>query len=134
MNKELYQIGQFAKKANVNIQTLRYYERIKLLVPMKRKGGDGMRYYGEECYKALCFIRNAQSLGFQLDEIKEMMSFRTEKAGNCQKVKDRAEAKIISIREKILFLKGMEKNLKKLALACDPSKNLKCAIISGLEN
>ena len=60
---QLYTIGQIAREAKVNIQTLRYYERRRLLFPKARKF-SGYRVYDEDSLKRLRFIKNAQELGF----------------------------------------------------------------------
>jgi DNA-binding transcriptional MerR regulator len=61
-------IGQVAKKAGVNIQTIRYYERRNLL-PEPSRGESGYRHYEEETVRHIRFIRNAKELGFSLKEI-----------------------------------------------------------------
>ncbi|MFT4554134.1 MAG: MerR family mercuric resistance operon transcriptional regulator [Chlamydiales bacterium] len=73
--KKTFTAGILAKQAKVNIQTLRYYERRGLL-PEPNRSSTGYRQYGENDVKCLKFIKNAQKLGFSLEEIKEMLSFR----------------------------------------------------------
>ena len=68
-------IGHLAKAVGVNIQTVRYYERLKLLSPSVRRP-SGYRVYGENEERRLRFIRNAQSLGFTLHEIEELLNLR----------------------------------------------------------
>lgn len=134
MKEELYQIGSLAQKAHVNIQTIRYYERIKLLVPKLRKDAKRVRFYDNESLRALTFIKHAQELGFQLEEIKELLKLRNENTGRCDRVRKRASEKLGSVQSKIQHLKDIEKNLKKLINECESRKNQQaCPIIEGME-
>lgn len=134
MKDDLYQIGVLAQKGNVNIQTIRYYERIKLLIPKMRKDSKRVRYYDKESLKTLNFIKHAQELGFQLDEIKELLKLRNESTGRCDRVRKRATDKLSNVRIKIKSLREMEKNLKKLIVECEDRKNQEaCPIIEGME-
>lgn len=133
-DENLYQIGTLAEKAQVNIQTIRYYERIKILVPKLRKDSKRVRFYDDESYKTLTFIKNAQELGFQLDEIKELLKLRNENTGRCDRVRRRAADKLENVQTKIRSLRGIEKNLKELLNECDAKKNQQyCPIIEGIE-
>lgn len=128
----IYLIGELAKKANVNIQTIRYYERIKLFSADARRPAGKVRFYSENSYKTLMFIKNAQSVGFQLEEIKELLELRKEPSIKCDRVKARAVLKVEELRTKINSLKKMEKNLTKLISKCESAKS--CAIIKGFES
>ena len=135
MEHDLYQIGELAKLAKVNIQTIRYYERINLLSPRIRKNKSGARLYNKESFNTLSFIKNAQSLGFQLQEIKELLELRKESTGRCLKVRKSAENKLKDIQERIKTLKTIEKNLKSLIQTCMKTSNDKsCSIIRELES
>lgn len=68
-------IGRLAKAVGVNIQTVRYYERLRLLGPSARRP-SGYRIYGEDEERRLRFIKNAQALGFTLQEIAELLNLR----------------------------------------------------------
>ena len=65
-------IGELAKSVNVNVETVRYYQRIGLLeLPQKPYGGT--RYYSSEDLKRLRFIRRAQQIGFSLEDIRALL-------------------------------------------------------------
>lgn len=135
MDIKFYQIGELARLANVNIQTIRYYERINLLNPQIRKNQQGARLYTQESYNTLVFIKNAQSIGFQLEEIKDLISLRQESAGRCQKVVQRAEGKLQEVQTKSKHLKEMEKSLKSMLDSCYISGTDDCcSFINKLEN
>lgn len=74
------QIGQFAKKCGVTVQTVRFYERQGLLSNPPRKD-SGYRIYGEAGLKRLMFIRQAKTLGFSLQEIRDILRMR--ERGQC---------------------------------------------------
>lgn len=109
--------GQLAKSANVNIETVRYYERLGLLPEPKRRE-SGYREYSREDLSRLRFIKRAQELGFTLKEIAELLALRVDAKASCREVKKQAEAKISNIEEKILALKKMKAALGKLAASC----------------
>ena len=130
----LYQIGALAEKAQVNIQTIRYYERIKILAPKLRKDSKRVRFYDKDSLKTLLFIKNAQELGFQLDEIKDLLKLRNENTGRCDRVRKRASEKLENVQFKIKNLKAIEKNLKNLIGECEAKKSQQeCPIIEGME-
>ena len=110
-------IGQLAKKAQVNVETVRYYERRGLL-PEPPRRQSGYRQYSENDVSRLLFIKRAQTLGFTLKEILELLNLRVDPDTTCGDVKRRAEAKIADIEEKILALQKMKKALTKLASTC----------------
>lgn len=132
--EQLYQIGALAEKAQVNIQTIRYYERIKILAPKLRKDSKRVRFYDNDSLKTLLFIKNAQELGFQLDEIKDLLRLRSESTGRCDRVRKRASEKLENVQFKIKNLKAIEKNLKNLIGECEAKKSQQeCPIIEGME-
>jgi MerR family mercuric resistance operon transcriptional regulator len=114
-------VGQLAKDANVNIETVRYYERRGLLPEPKRRE-SGYREYSPEDVFRIKFIKRAQELGFTLKEISELLALRVDAKTTCAKVKKQAEAKISDIEEKILLLKKMKAALGKLASSCKDHK------------
>lgn len=126
-------IGKVAKRAGVNVQTLRYYERRKLLRPDTHKD-SGYRLYGEEAVTRIRFIKNAQALGFTLAEISQLLNLRVRNIDQCGAVKKKAEAKLNDIGRKIGHLRAMEKTLLNLLRACRTrSKTDDCPILKSLE-
>lgn len=131
--QNLFQIGVIAEKANVNIQTLRYYERRNILKPAQVKD-SGYRLYTEDAVKTVSFIKHAQELGFKLNEIKQLLSLRTPSVSRCDSVRKRAKARLSDVQEKMKMLRQIEKTLKVLIKDCENNKTSKeCPIISGLE-
>ena len=124
--------SQLAKGANVNIETIRYYERRGLLPEPKRRE-SGYREYSEDDVSRIKFIKRAQELGFTLKEISELLALRVDAKTTCNKVKKQAEAKIVDIEEKIRLLKKMKAALGKLASSCkDHDPRHGCPILEYL--
>jgi MerR family mercuric resistance operon transcriptional regulator len=94
-------IGQLAKKANVNLETIRYYER-RGLIPEPPRNNSGHREYSLEAVKRTEFIKRSQALGFSLKEITELLSLRVEPGTTCGDVKARLEAKIADVEKRIV--------------------------------
>jgi MerR family mercuric resistance operon transcriptional regulator len=110
-------IGQLARKAQVNVETIRYYER-RGLMPEPPRRESGYRQYSEPDVTRIKFIRRAQTLGFTLKEISELLSLRVDPDTTCGDVRKRAEVKIADMEEKIKALQRMKKALTKLASTC----------------
>ena len=123
-------IGQFAKRAGVAIDTVRYYERDGLLSPSGRLP-SGYRRYGETELKRLRFIRRAKALGFSLADIHVLLSLSSERS--VAKVKRAAETKLADVESRIGELQRVRTGLKTLITACpghgDPAE---CPILAAL--
>jgi MerR family copper efflux transcriptional regulator len=126
-------IGQVAKKAGVNVETIRYYER-RGYIPKPPRPRSGYRQYSDETINRIQFIKRAQKLGFTLKEISELLSLRIDPDTTCADVKRRAEAKIVGIEEKIHTLQSIKKALAKLLAMCSgKGPPGECPIIEVLE-
>lgn len=129
----MMKIGEIAKRANVNIQTLRYYEKRGIISPPVVKD-SGYRLYTEETLKTILFIKHAQELGFSLEQIKELLNLRIPSKSRCQKVRKRALEKLTEVQEKMKMLRRIEKNLKGLVKDCESNKtSSNCPIIEKIE-
>ncbi|MCP9443547.1 MAG: MerR family transcriptional regulator, partial [Nitrospira sp.] len=128
-----YTIGRLAKAAGVHIQTVRYYERRKLLVPVSRLP-SGYRLYDDEALKRLRFIKNAQRLGFTLREIEGLFNLRIGAAIQCRNVQEQASAKLATVEAKIRDLEALARALRSLIGACRKGRRTDdCPILSSLE-
>jgi DNA-binding transcriptional MerR regulator len=110
-------IGSLAKRAKVNLATLRYYEHFGLLKPVRR-ASSGYRFYNEESLRRLKFIRNAQDLGFSLKEIGALLKLDPHSASACRKAQRMAETKVRQIGLKIDALEKVADNLAVLIRDC----------------
>ncbi len=127
-------IGELARRAKVNVETVRYYERRGLL-PEPPRRESGYRQYPHEFAARIDFIKRAQELGFSLNEISELLSLRAVPDTACGDVKKRAEAKVTSIEEKIRDLQRMRGALMELISACEGrGPTSECPILDALSN
>lgn len=110
-------VGQIAKQVGINVETIRYYERIKLL-PKPRRRESHYRVYDEIDLKRLMFIKRAKELGFTLREIKELLELRIDSEAKCRDVKLLTEHKLQDIDNKINDLKRIRSVLIKLIHRC----------------
>ncbi len=107
-------IGLLAKKAGVNVETVRYYQRIGILEEPARPL-QGYRVYPDSAIDRIRFIKRAQQLGFRLDEIQELLDIG---GGHCDDVRQRAELKQKQIEQQIEDLQLLHKTLDDLIVSC----------------
>jgi len=110
-------VGEVAKRAAVNLQTIHYYERRGLL-PRPPRTSSNYRMYAEDAVQRVRFVKRAQELGFTLKEIKELLSLRAATGTRCADVRQQAKAKLQDINEKIGTLQGMRRALTRLIGEC----------------
>jgi Hg(II)-responsive transcriptional regulator len=113
----LLTIGRIAKLTEVNIETVRYYERHGLL-PAPPRTVSSYRLYGDQSVARLRFIKQAQALGFTLEEIGELLALRVDAETSCDVVRQRAERKMADVAEKIRSLQAIQGALAELIAAC----------------
>jgi len=128
-NRHELTIGKLAKQAGVNVETIRYYQRIELInEPIKPE--SGFRKYDSNLVSTIKFIKRAQQLGFVLAEIKELLNLGE---GNCHDVKELAIAKRRKIIHQLKDLHAMKKELDGLIDACEKTEDTpNCALIDTL--
>ena len=127
-------IGQVAAAADVNIQTIRYYER-RGLCAAPRRTPSGYRQYTDDAVSRLRFIKRAQELGFALNEIQELLRLRVRHAAACDAVERKTRAKIELVHQKIGDLQRMKRTLERLAVACATRRPTDdCPIMEALED
>lgn len=127
-------IGQVAKRGEVNIETIRYYERQGLIQPPPRRE-SGYRQYPEDTINRVRFIKRAQELGFSLKEVAELLSLRVGPNSTCGDVKKIADGKIAEIEGKIRTLKRMRDALTLLVETCEESRQAEeCPILWAFDS
>lgn len=126
-------IGQVAKAAGLGVETIRYYERERLLERPTRRP-SGYRQFDDMAVKRLRFIKQAQRLGFTLREIRELLALRLNPTSTRTHVRERAQAKVLDIDLRIAELQRMKKALLPLVEACDGHGDLMgCPILEAME-
>lgn len=111
-------IGVLAKQAQVNIQTVRYYERIGLLLPTHR-GASGYRVYDDSSLRRLTFIKRAQGLGFSLRDVADMLALNLKTPAARDRAFAKAKRHAAGIRAQIAGLRQLEATLNQLIHDCE---------------
>ena len=125
--------SEVATQAQVNTQTLRYYERRGLL-PHPERTHSGYRAYTPEAVRVVRFVKRAQQLGFTLDDIEELLHLSQGGPDSCQEAKTMARTRITDLQQRIEELVGMRDALARLVDTCDqPRAQRDCPILHDIE-
>ncbi len=126
-----YTIGQLAEAAGVTVETIRYYQRQKLIEEPK-KPLQGYRQYPETTLKRICFIKRAQKLGFTLKEIEELLFLDN---AHCNDVRQLAEQKLAQIELQLEGLLALRETLNDMVQCCKKDRQSgRCSIIETLSD
>ncbi|MEL1264390.1 MerR family DNA-binding protein [Pseudoxanthomonas putridarboris] len=125
-------IGQLARQAGVAIDTIRYYERQRLL-PEPQRSPSGYRRYESGDVVRLHFIRRAKTLGFALDDIRELLALSDGRDGDMAAMKSAASTKLAVVEQRLQELARMRDALRDLVDACPGHGALaQCPILNAL--
>lgn len=123
-------IGEASKQSKLPAKTIRFYEDIKLIVPLRAV--NGYRTYSEFDIHRLRFVQRARSLGFSVEECRLLLSLYNDKERASADVKAIASAKIEQIDAKQRELRSLKKTLTNLVENCHGNNKPDCPIIDGL--
>ena len=124
-------IGALSERTGVNIETIRYYERIGLLPAPPRSAGRH-RLYDDSHRQRLVFIRRARELGFSLGQVRDLLGLVRGHDLTCSEVRALTERHVAAIRHKIRDLKRLERVLSDLTQQCQADKVPDCPILETL--
>ena len=125
-------IGELSRRTGVNIETIRYYERIKMM-PAPPRTASGRRVYGPAETRSLAFIRRSRELGFTLEEIRVLLALSANDGKNtCADVRQLAASHLADIRAKIADLRAMASVLSDAVRRCDAGELPGCPLIDAL--
>jgi Hg(II)-responsive transcriptional regulator len=125
--------SEVAAQAQVNTQTLRYYERRGLL-PAPERTSSGFRAYTADSVRVVRFVKRAQQLGFTLTDIEELLHLARGGPASCEDAKTMASARIADLQQRIAELVGMRDALARLVDTCDqPRAERDCPILRDIE-
>ena len=128
-----YTIGALARRTDISIATVRFYERRGLLSEPPRNA-YGHRQYDDSYVRCITFIRRSQALGFTLAEIKELLSLREAPGNACEEVKRRASRRLDKTKEEIETLYFVRRQLQDLVERCDRARESEgCPALELLE-
>jgi MerR family mercuric resistance operon transcriptional regulator len=125
-------IGELSRLSGVNIETIRYYERIKTLPPPLRTA-SGRRIYGAMDLRIVAFIRRSRELGFSLGEIRALLRLGAPGMASCSEVKEIAGRHLDDVRAKVSDLKKLERLLAKTLAKCSGRKVPNCPVLEVLD-
>lgn len=131
MNAATYTVGTLAKETDTKAVTIRYYEQLGLL-PSAGRSPSGYRFYTDEERDRLLFIRRSRSLGFSLDDIRELLGFADRRDASCAGVDAKVEGQLEQVRMRIRDLQGLEAELEHLTVCCQGGVIEQCRIIESL--
>src|SRR5262245_29273547 len=124
-------IGRLSALTGATVETIRYYERIKLLAAPPR-GPDGRRRYSPADVRTLVFIRRSRELGFSLDESRMLLQLAARNP-TCRQVRDIAMPRLQDIRARLQDLRRMELALEAVVSRCVGDNESDCAILDVLD-
>ena len=124
-------IGKLAREAQVNLETIRYYERITLLQPPPRTD-SGHRAYGDADVRRLVFIRRARELGFSISSIRALLVLGEPGRMSCDDVRQIAVAHLENVRAKLTDLTKLEQVLSDTVTQCTGAESPGCPMIEIL--
>ena len=126
-------IGKLSSAAGVKVTTIRYYESIGLMGEPDRSE-SGRRLYGNDSVQRLSFIRHARELGFQMQDIRELMQLQTDPGQDCAAVDAIATRQLSDVRKRLDQLAALEAELKRMISSCAGGKVGECYVMSALND
>ena len=126
-------VGELSKRAGVNLETVRFYEKERLLPEPERTSG-GHRVYNSADVERLQFIQRAKWVGFTLKEIRTLMRVReADPSDSCEDAMNLARTKLAQIEDKLSELNKIRTTLKSFLKACPETDVGHCQVLQGLE-
>ncbi len=124
-------IGALSERTGCKVETIRFYERARLL-PAPARSPGGYRLYREDHLKRLTFIRRARALGFSIDGVRKLLKLADERKRPCAEVRAVAGAHLEDVRAKIADLRAMERVLRDTVARCADGQRADCPLIEAL--
>jgi MerR family transcriptional regulator, mercuric resistance operon regulatory protein len=129
---ELLPIGELSRLSGVNIETIRYYERIKM-IPVPPRTESGRRLYSGTDVRVLAFIRRSRELGFSLEEIRALLRLGGPEKAACREVRKIAAHHLEHIRAKLSDLTKLERLLARTVSLCSGRTAPDCPVLDILD-
>lgn len=124
-------IGELAKRTQVKVPTIRFYEQIGLLSAPPRTEGNQRRYEQSEVDR-LNFIRHARELGFEVEDIRELLAMNAEPQASCHQADSIARNHLSEIDRRISRLQALRTELTRMIEECGHGRICDCRIIEAL--
>lgn len=126
-----FPIGELSRQTAVKVPTIRYYEQIGLLPEAPRTEGN-RRLYGKAQVARLNFIRHSRELGFEIDDIRELLAMAARPQSSCHQVDSIANNHLIEIDRRIASLTALKAELSRMVDECGHGRVCDCRIIEAL--
>lgn len=126
----MFSIGDLSRETGVKVPTIRYYEQQGLIEAQGRTSGNQRRYSKDELQR-LSFIRHSRDLGFSIEDIRELLDLSEHPEQPCGNAHQIAIRHLSDTKAKILKLKKLEKELKRISV-CDAHAISECSVIETL--
>jgi len=128
---DVLSIGKLSKQSGVNIETIRYYEKIGVM-PAPGRSAGGFRIYEPDHLKRLSFVRRGRQLGFSLDEIRNLLRLVDGHGHTCAEVHALMLSHLAEIRRKIRDLRRLQRAMAEMAAQCSGESVPECPIVDAL--
>lgn len=125
------QIGDLSQRSGVNIETIRYYERIGIL-PVPIRQSNGRRIYNESDTQRLRFIRHARELGFDLASVRILLNLQENPHASCKEASRIAQDQLNAVEIRMARLMDLQAELKNMITKCNVGQVANCQIIEAL--
>ncbi len=126
-----FSIGELARRTQVKVPTIRYYEQIGLLAPPPRTEGQ-QRRYDKKSIARLAFIRHARELGFNIEAIRALLSLQDNPDQSCSVADRIASARLAEVEERIASLSALRTELQRMLEECACGRVAECRVIETL--
>ena len=129
----MFSIGEMSRRSGVKVPTIRFYEERGLLPVPERTAGN-QRRYSREAMNRLAFIRHARDLGLPLAEIETLIALQGAEGAALDAAHDIARRQRDSLRDRIERLRGLERELTRITLACDGRHETTCDVLNAFSD
>ncbi len=124
-------IGELSRQSGVHIETIRYYERAKVL-PKAQRAPNRRRVYSREDVARLTYIRHARDLGFSLRSVRELLALQQTPNMSCKTASMLASHQLADVEDRLLRLTALRDELKRMVRACKNGRVVDCRVIEAL--
>ncbi len=124
-------IGELSRLSDVNIETIRYFEKIGIM-PIPHRNSSGYRVYSTPHVGRLLFVRRSRELGFSQPEVRKLLTLVDEHSYTCAEVRDMTASQLAAVRGKIRDLQKLEQALADMVSECDGGDVPQCPIVDIL--
>ncbi len=128
-----YAIGEVSRRTGIKVPTIRYYESVGLLAAPPRTEGK-QRRYGANDVARLNFIRHARDLGFEINDIRELLAFNSQPDRSCEEVDVIARRHLAEVDRRIGQLSTLRDELRRMIEECGHGRVCECRVIETLSH